>query len=66
MIEDILSIQEKLKEISAVERLSLIEKCCIFWDVSPKAFNCLYEELDKTSADPSGNPTYSMTKLRES
>ena len=66
MIEDILSIQEKLREISAVERLSLTEKCCSFWDDSPKTFNCLHEELDQTSAAPSGNPTYSMTKLRES
>ena len=56
----------KLKEISFVERLSLIEKCCSFRDDSPKTFDCLYEELDQTSAAPSGNPTYSVTNLRES
>ena len=63
MIQDILNVKEKLKELSLEEQKKLITEYRSFLIKSPQDFNNLYKELENIPADPR-KKLYSFYKLK--
>jgi hypothetical protein len=56
MIENILNVREKLKELSSEEQKRLLDEFRSFLIESPKDFNHLYKALESIPAEPIREP----------